>query len=239
VFSSMATTGAVLPEATQRDLLGSSYARAARCSGSARTTRPDRATPHWSPDSLLSASARQSKIRGGGGERSGPNCFVLCSAARASERFGGEPISQIASYLPANAKNFGVSVAAQMEYTTNRRAALFTMCSSRKSGLMSTKMSWRVPKSTYRNSFLTRWGALMAGPAIGYGFFFCCRFRNRTPGLPPFSSMNSTPAASKARARPCHLALSSRFLCRRTSAGPIAATPITDAWTKSRIDCAK
>ena len=24
--------------------------------------------------------------------------------------------------------------------------------------------------------------------------FFSCRFRNRTPGPPPFSSMNSTPA---------------------------------------------
>jgi hypothetical protein len=29
--------------------------------------------------------------------------------------------------------------------------------------------------------------------------FFCCRFRNRTPGPPPFSSMNSTPAVSNAR----------------------------------------
>jgi hypothetical protein len=28
--------------------------------------------------------------------------------------------------------------------------------------------------------------------------FFCCRFRNRMPGPPPFSSMNSTPAASNA-----------------------------------------
>jgi alpha/beta hydrolase fold len=29
--------------------------------------------------------------------------------------------------------------------------------------------------------------------------FFCCRFRSRTPGPPPFSSMNSTPADSNAR----------------------------------------
>jgi hypothetical protein len=29
--------------------------------------------------------------------------------------------------------------------------------------------------------------------------FFNCRFRSRTPGPPPFSSMNSTPADSKAR----------------------------------------
>jgi hypothetical protein len=28
--------------------------------------------------------------------------------------------------------------------------------------------------------------------------FFCCRFRSRTPGPPPFSSMNSTPATSRA-----------------------------------------
>jgi hypothetical protein len=33
---------------------------------------------------------------------------------------------------------------------------------------------------------------------VGYPFFRC-RFRNRTPGPPPFSSMNSTPANSKAR----------------------------------------
>jgi len=26
--------------------------------------------------------------------------------------------------------------------------------------------------------------------------FFCCRFRNRMPGPPPFSSMNSTPAVN-------------------------------------------
>jgi hypothetical protein len=31
-----------------------------------------------------------------------------------------------------------------------------------------------------------------------YTFFFCCRVRSRTPGPPPFSSMNSTPAASSA-----------------------------------------
>jgi hypothetical protein len=29
--------------------------------------------------------------------------------------------------------------------------------------------------------------------------FFSCRFRNRTPGPPPFSSINSTPAVSSAR----------------------------------------
>jgi hypothetical protein len=29
--------------------------------------------------------------------------------------------------------------------------------------------------------------------------FFCCRFRSRTPGPPPFSSTNSTPADSNAR----------------------------------------
>jgi hypothetical protein len=29
--------------------------------------------------------------------------------------------------------------------------------------------------------------------------YFFCRFRNLTPGPPPFSSMNSTPALSKAK----------------------------------------
>jgi hypothetical protein len=35
---------------------------------------------------------------------------------------------------------------------------------------------------------------------VGRGYpFFDCRFPNRTPGPPPFSLMNSTPAASSAR----------------------------------------
>jgi hypothetical protein len=38
--------------------------------------------------------------------------------------------------------------------------------------------------------------------------FSCCRFRSRTPGPPPFSSMNSTPADSNARRIAKSLALS-------------------------------
>jgi hypothetical protein len=34
----------------------------------------------------------------------------------------------------------------------------------------------------------------------GVQLFFWCRFRNRTPGPPPFSSMNSMPAVSERQA---------------------------------------
>ena len=48
---------------------------------------------------------------------------------------------------------------------------------------------------------------------------FCCRFRKRTPGPPPFSSMNSTPADSSAfcSATTVDLCAAIRLLCMRFS----------------------
>jgi hypothetical protein len=42
-------------------------------------------------------------------------------------------------------------------------------------------------------------------PNFVYDLLFCCRFFSRTPGPPPFSSMNSTPADSNlpTRSLPC------------------------------------
>jgi hypothetical protein len=54
--------------------------------------------------------------------------------------------------------------------------------------------------------------------------FFCCRFRSRTPGPPPFSSMNSTPAISNAWRTARSFALVSDVSLSRSSARRIVVT---------------
>ena len=53
---------------------------------------------------------------------------------------------------------------------------------------------------------------------------FCCRFRSRTPGPPPFPSMNSTPADSNARRIAKSLALVSAVWFFFSSARRMVAT---------------
>jgi hypothetical protein len=63
--------------------------------------------------------------------------------------------------------------------------------------------------------------------------FFCCRFRSRTPGPPPFSSMNSTPADSNARRIAKSLALVSAVSFSFSSARRMVVTLSADAAARS------
>jgi hypothetical protein len=65
--------------------------------------------------------------------------------------------------------------------------------------------------------------------------FFCCRFRSRTPGPPPFSSMNSTPADSNARRIAKSLALVSAVRFSFNSARRMVATLSADAAARSSV----
>jgi hypothetical protein len=62
---------------------------------------------------------------------------------------------------------------------------------------------------------------------------FWCVFRRRTPGPPPFLSMNSTPAASEARRTASSLATVSEVPSSATSARLIVFTPRADSRARS------
>ena len=67
--------------------------------------------------------------------------------------------------------------------------------------------------------------------------YFCLevsRPRRRTPGPPPFSSMNSTPAASSARRRAASLGSVTGISPSTTSTRRIVATPTFEALARSR-----
>jgi hypothetical protein len=66
--------------------------------------------------------------------------------------------------------------------------------------------------------------------ALRFSYF---GFRNRTPGPPPFSSMNSTPAASKARRTAESLAVVIAVAFSVSSARRIVATPTEDSRARS------
>ena len=64
-------------------------------------------------------------------------------------------------------------------------------------------------------------------------YLFCRPFRSRTPGPPPFSSMNSTPAASSARRTAKSFAAVRAVRPTATSARLIVFTPSADSRARS------
>jgi len=64
--------------------------------------------------------------------------------------------------------------------------------------------------------------------------FFVCRFRNLTPGPPPFSSMNSTPADSNALLRPATVDIWAAIIPGFDSRRFIVGSDTDEAFAKSR-----
>src|SRR5215510_5086852 len=88
--------------------------------------------------------------------------------------------------------------------------------------------AWPVNQQLRLNSFL-KFGLVLPQSLWRYLVFFGRRrLRSRTPVPPPFSSMNSTPASSRARLIARSLAVVIDVLCSVNSALLIVVTPTAD-----------